>query len=105
MPEVEGTYRMNPAQAKSAAKQKSLDLAHIKLQGVGTHLTGFARGKYGPFHCGGCDWFGKNSCSHPTVRLDRQVPHTADGNAKVDADDCCDHYWPKGLAPGEYQAD
>jgi hypothetical protein len=81
------------------------DLLQIKQQGVGTPSSGFVKGEYGPFECGHCSYFdpGKEACNQPRVGQDTQVTdRLKDGRPHVEAEDCCNFYWPKGLDPAKY---
>lgn len=68
----------------------------------GTRLSGFVTAKENrpPRDCGHCLWMVDSGCSHPVVRIDPQVRNRllANGNVKVDSDDCCNNYQHKKKA-------
>lgn len=82
------------------------ELLQIKINGVGDPVDGLVEGKYGPFLCDNCEWFGKDICNNP--RVNSNPAHTdrdKEGRVKVDEDDCCNHFWTSGLDPAEYARD
>lgn len=83
-------------------------LLQIKIQGVGSPMSGFVSGKYGPFSCGNCEWFDEKEeqCNNPSVNSDTSLTdRTKDGMVKADEDDCCNHFWTAGLDTVEYAKD
>lgn len=69
----------------------------------GTRLSGFVTAKENPppRDCAHCRWFA-NGCTHPVVRIDPELRNRlqANGNVKVDGDDCCDSYQAKQKGQG-----
>lgn len=67
----------------------------------GTPASGFVHNSEnrGPRQCGNCIFFDENGkCSNRSVMEDPDVPKNEDGTAKVDADDCSDHFMSRGNA-------
>jgi broad specificity phosphatase PhoE len=67
----------------------------------GTPASGFVHNSEnrGPRQCGNCIFYNENEkCSSKAVVEDPDVPKNSDGTAKVDADDCCDHFMSRGNA-------
>jgi broad specificity phosphatase PhoE len=60
----------------------------------GTQVAGFVHNgeNKSPRECGNCVWMGLESCGHPLIKIDPQVPHNDDGRGIVDSDDCCDNF-------------
>lgn len=67
----------------------------------GTRASGFVHSGENkpPRQCGNCVFYDENEkCSNQSVREDPEVPKNDDGTAKVDADDCCNHFMSRGNA-------
>jgi broad specificity phosphatase PhoE len=61
----------------------------------GTAVSGFVHNSENrmPRQCGNCVFYDENEkCTNRAVIEDPEVPKNLDGTAKVDADDCCDHF-------------
>lgn len=67
----------------------------------GTKASGFVHNSENkaPRQCGNCIFYDENEkCTNRAVIEDPDVPQNSDGTAKVDADDCCDHFMSRGNA-------
>jgi broad specificity phosphatase PhoE len=67
----------------------------------GTKASGFVHSSENraPRQCGNCIFFCESGkCNNRSVIEDPEVPKNADGTAKVDADDCSDHFMSRGNA-------
>src|SRR5438552_2337453 len=66
----------------------------------GTKQSGFVRAGQNkePRNCGNCIWYGLNSCGHPNVVTDPEMPILDNGRARVDEDDCCNGMQSRGNA-------
>jgi probable phosphoglycerate mutase len=66
----------------------------------GTQVSGFVHGGENkpPRQCGNCIWMGLESCGHPKVVIDPEVPKNDIDRGVVDEDDCCDGFQSRGNA-------
>jgi broad specificity phosphatase PhoE len=67
----------------------------------GTPASGYVHNSEnrGPRNCGNCIFYKDDeSCGNRAVIDDPDVPKNSDGRAKVDADDCSDHFMSRGNA-------
>lgn len=67
----------------------------------GTRASGFVHGGENrpPRQCSNCIFYDENEkCSNRAVIEDPEVEKNDDGTAKVDADDCCNHFMSRGNA-------
>jgi hypothetical protein len=97
VPEVEGTFRLNPQQARAAAKHKGLHHSAIKLAGMGTKDVGYVVG-LAPYDCEHCDWETNSGCDHPSVNaspLITKIDRLPDGRPIADGRICCNVWWKR----------
>lgn len=83
-------------------------LLQIRISGVGDPSDGFVHGEYGPFRCDNCSWWDENedACDNPRVNSNTSLTErTKDNRVKADDDDCCNHFFTKGLDLTEYAKD
>jgi hypothetical protein len=74
----------------------AIDSSQVK----GESGTGFEKyDSKGPFECGNCRYFSKNTCSQKTMVARSKQPER-DGGVEVHAKDCCEYVDRKGNGAG-----
>ena len=63
---------------------------------VGTKAVGYAGPELGPFKCCNCKHFVpyEDGCNEPEVREDPELYKLPSGNARVEAEGCCNEFEP-----------
>jgi hypothetical protein len=63
---------------------------------TGTRAAKYSPAGDGPFECEHCSHFApKNSCNHPVLMADQEVPKNDHGDAVVEPGGCCAYFRKK----------